>query len=214
METADTSREPEHFAPRPRPLDLNAFVTGNISRRGAPRGELGFLKPVMRRAFLDRHALRYREEMRLGEDYELYVRALLAGARYTVIESCGYGAVVRSNSLSGQHRTKDLEALCNAERAILATGDVPSTAEGALRRHFRQVSDKHALRHFLDTKRESGAGAAFAYAVSNPAAMPAIAGGIVRDKLDAARRRMRPKAQAPESDGLRYLLPVASTDAS
>jgi succinoglycan biosynthesis protein ExoU len=209
METADPSRRPAAFAPCPRPLDLAAFVDGNISRRGAPRGELGFLKPVMRRSFLETHGLSYREDMRLGEDYELYVRALIAGARYTVIESCGYGAVVRANSLSGQHRTKDLEVLHAAERAILAGGNIPSEAAGPMRRHCRQIGRRHALRHFLDRKREGGAGAALTYALQNPAAVPAIAGGIVRDKLEAAKRRARP--QAPQG-GLRYLLPASSTD--
>ncbi len=205
METADPSHPPEDFAPNPRPLDLEAFVLGNLSRRGAPRGELGFLKPVMRRAFLDAHDLRYREDMRLGEDYELYVRALIAGARYTVIESCGYGAIVRANSLSGQHRTKDLETLFEAERTILSTSNVPPHAVNALRRHCRQIGRRHALRHFLDRKREGGAGAALAYALENPAALPAITGGILRDKLHAAHRRVRPGQPEPQR-GLRYLL--------
>lgn len=207
MEEADPARQPDDFAPHPRRLGLTDFILGNISRRGAPRGELGFLKPVMRRAFLDAHDLRYREDMRLGEDYELYVRALLAGARYTVIESCGYGAVVRADSLSGQHRTKDLEALHEAERTILAAGNVPSEAAEAMRRHCRQIGQRHALRHFLDRKREGGAGAALAYAVENPSAMPAIAGGILRDKLAAVRQRMLRAPQARQ-DGLRYLLPA------
>ena len=214
MEKADLSEQPARFAPHPRRLDLKTFVLGNISRRGAPRGELGFLKPVMRRAFLDAHGLRYREEMRLGEDYEFYVRALIKGARYTVIESCGYGAVVRANSLSGQHRTRDLEALRDAERRILATGNVPPDAAAVMRRHCRQIGSRHALRRFLDRKREDGAGAALAYAVANPSAVPAIAGGILRDKLDAARRRVRPEKRAAQGDGLRYLLPVPSADAS
>ncbi|MCR6498290.1 glycosyltransferase family 2 protein [Shinella sp. CPCC 101442] len=205
MEKADPAHAPVDFAPRPRPLHLKDFVLGNISRRGAPRGELGFLKPVMRRAFLDAHALRYREDMRLGEDYELYVRALIAGARYTVIESCGYGAVVRANSLSGQHRTKDLETLFEAERSILAAGNVPPQAESAMRHHCRQIGRRHALRHFLDRKRDDGASAALAYALTNPSAIPAIAGGIFRDKLDAAHRRVRPRPSAPQH-GLRYLL--------
>lgn len=212
MDEADLCRAPARFAPRPRRLDLKSFVLGNISRRAAPRGELGFLKPVMRRAFLDTHGLRYREDMRLGEDYELYVRAFLKGARYTVIESCGYGAVVRANSLSGQHRTKDLEALRDAERTILATGTVPPDAAGVMRRHCRQVGARHALRHFLDSKRERGAGAALAYALGNPSSVPAIAGGILRDKLDAAGRRVRPRKAATGS-GLRYLLPVPARDA-
>jgi succinoglycan biosynthesis protein ExoU len=199
-ETPDLTQQPARFAP---------FILGNISRRGAPRGELGFLKPVMRRAFLDAHDLRYREDMRLGEDYELYVRALVKGARYTVIESCGYGAVVRANSLSGQHGTKDLEALRDAERAILASGEVPAEAVGVMRRHCRQIGDRYALRHFLDSRREQGAGAALAYAFGNPTAMPAIAGGILCDKIDAARRR--PSRQpTQQGGGLRYLLPTTS----
>ncbi len=207
MEEADPARRPDDFAPQPRRLGLTDFILGNISRRGAPRGELGFLKPVMRRAFLDAHDLRYREDMRLGEDYELYLRALIAGARYTVIESCGYGAVVRADSLSGQHRTHDLKILHAAERAILSAGNVPPEAAGAMRRHCRQIGRRHALRHFLDRKRENGAGAALAYAAGNPSALPAIAGGILRDKLAAARRRMRPTPPAPR-EGLRYLLPA------
>jgi succinoglycan biosynthesis protein ExoU len=205
MEKPDPSHPPADFAPRPRQLDLKDFVLGNISRHGAPRGELGFLKPVMRRAFLDAHNLHYREEMRLGEDYELYVRALIAGARYTVIESCGYGAVVRPNSLSGQHRTQDLEMLLEAERSILSAGQVPPMAVGAMRHHCRQIGRRHALRHFLDRKRAGGAAAAFAYALENPIAMPAVIGGIVRDKLDAVHRRVRPHQPAPQR-GLRYLL--------
>lgn len=212
MENADMSRQPEQFAPRPRRLDLKAFVLGNISRRGAPRGELGFLKPVMRRAFLDAHGLRYREEMRLGEDYELYVRALVNGARYTVIESCGYGAVVRANSLSGRHRTKDLEALRDAERKILATGNVPPDAAAVMCQHCRQITNRHALRRFLDRKRENGTGAALAYALGNPSAAPAIAGGILRDKLDVVRRRILPERRPAHGGGLRYLLPVPSAD--
>jgi succinoglycan biosynthesis protein ExoU len=97
-------------------LDLATFVDGNISKRGVRRGEIGFLKPVMRRGFLDKHALRYREDMRLGEDYDLYIRALANGARYKVIHSCGYGAVVRGDSLSGSHRTEDLRRLYEADR--------------------------------------------------------------------------------------------------
>ncbi len=205
MEKADPAHPPADFAPNPRRLDIEAFVLGNISRRGAPRGELGFLKPVMRRAFLDSHDLRYREDMRLGEDYELYVRALIAGARYTIIESCGYGAIVRANSLSGQHRTKDLETLFEAERTILSAGNVPPQAAEALRRHCRQIGRRHALRHFLDRKRKGGASAALAYALENPANLPAITGGIFRDKLEAAHRRVRPRQPVPQAR-LRYLL--------
>ncbi|TIR80094.1 MAG: glycosyltransferase family 2 protein, partial [Mesorhizobium sp.] len=91
------------FAPEPQFLDFERFIEGNISRRRLLRGELGFLKPVISRAFLDRHGLRYDENLRLGEDYELYARAVARGARFKIIKSCGYGAIVRADSLSGRH---------------------------------------------------------------------------------------------------------------
>lgn len=192
------------FAAEPRFLDLAGFVDGNISRRGAARGEIGFLKPVMRRAFLDAHGLAYDENLRLGEDYDLYARALLKGARYKVVHGCGYGAVVRADSLSGRHRTADLKRLYEADRAILALPDARGTAEAALLRHERHMRARYELRHFLDIKAERGLARAGLHALARPAALPAIVGGVAADKLHAFRTRIGPpgaKAALP-----RYLL--------
>ena len=71
------------------------FVEGNLSQKGAARCELGFLKPVMRRAFLERHGLRYDPQLRLGEDYDLYTRCLMKGARFALSHRVGYRAEVR-----------------------------------------------------------------------------------------------------------------------
>ncbi|WFU12455.1 glycosyltransferase family 2 protein (plasmid) [Rhizobium sp. CB3090] len=199
----------DHFDPKPRFLDLIAFVEGNISKRGVRRGEIGFLKPLMRRSFLDAHGLRYNEALRLGEDYDLYARALAKAARYKVIHSCGYGAIVRSNSLSGRHRTEDLYRLCEADRAILAGGGLSSADAAAIRRHERHVRSRYELRRFLDIKGQSGLAAAASYALGNPAAIPAIAGGILADKTE----RFRKSGDAPiahsGTNGLRYLLQAA-----
>jgi succinoglycan biosynthesis protein ExoU len=196
--------EIERFVAGPFFLDLTGFVRGNISTRGAERGEIGFLKPVMRRAFLADHGLSYREEMRLGEDYDLYTRALVEGARYKVIHNCGYGAVVRPNSLSGRHRTEDLKRLYEADRAILATSkSLPPQAVAALNRHESHVRAKYELRRFLDHKAGAGLAVAGARALANPLALPAIAAGIVSDKLAAfGSRRARPENSEP----FRYLL--------
>jgi succinoglycan biosynthesis protein ExoU len=74
-------------------LDLEGFVLGNVTRWGRLRKELGFLKPLMRRSFLDFHGLRYDEGLRLGEDYALYAQALALGARFLVTSDCGYVSV-------------------------------------------------------------------------------------------------------------------------
>jgi succinoglycan biosynthesis protein ExoU len=198
--------EPEipHFPAEPRFLDLRGFIEGNISKRGKARGEIGFLKPVMRRAFLDSHKLRYREELRLGEDYDLYARALVKGARYKIVHGCGYGAVVRPNSLSGRHRTLDLKRLYEADRAILASPDLPNEAKNLLRLHERHIRGRYELRNFLDMKVNSGLVSAGLAALMSPQSLPAIAGGIAADKLDAFRMRRNPVSDKPMPP--RYLL--------
>uniref|UniRef100_A4WTZ7 Glycosyl transferase, family 2 n=1 Tax=Cereibacter sphaeroides (strain ATCC 17025 / ATH 2.4.3) TaxID=349102 RepID=A4WTZ7_CERS5 len=180
-------------------LDAEAFALGNLAQ-GVRRGELGFLKPVMSRAFLARHGLRYDERMWLGEDFDLYMRMLLLGARFGLIRSVGYVAVERGASLSGRHRTADLAALESACRAHLDL-PAPPSARAAMRRHLQQVRAKLLLRQFLDRKAEAGIAAALGFALSPPARFLPIARGVARDKLAALRP---PSAPRPE----RLLLPV------
>ena len=199
----------DHFDAKPRFLDLVAFVEGNISKRGVRRGEIGFLKPLMRRSFLDAHGLRYNETLRLGEDYDLYVRALAKGARYKIIHSCGYGAVVRSDSLSGRHRTEDLRRLYQADRTILAKGGLSPADAAVIRRHEQHIRDRYELRHFLDIKSQAGLLSAATYALSHPFAVPAIAGGILADKTERFRKRGGAPIAHSGANGLRYLLQAA-----
>ncbi len=204
----------EDFPAAPRSLSLSEFIRGNISKRGVRRGEIGFLKPVMRRSFLDEHGLRYREDLRLGEDYDLYVRALIKGARYRIIHSCGYGAVVRGDSLSGSHRTLDLKRLYEADRAILSEAGLPPEARALIGEHERHIRGRYELREFLDIKRQSGAKAALLYAAGHPLAIPAIAGGIFADKTERFRRRSEAAPAALGGSGaLRYLLEPPSAAA-
>ncbi|MDQ0322503.1 succinoglycan biosynthesis protein ExoU [Pararhizobium capsulatum DSM 1112] len=192
--------------PDPKLIDLKTFVEGNISKSGVRRGEIGFLKPLMRRAFLDENGLRYREDLRLGEDYDLYARALAAGARYKVIHSCGYGAVVRGNSLSGSHRTEDLRRLYEADRAILSQAPLSNEERRIIRQHEQHIRARYELRHFLDLKKSQGFAHALSYAVRHPAALPAIAGGIFADKSQRFRRPPEAPVALGGTGKLRYLL--------
>ncbi|MBB3978326.1 succinoglycan biosynthesis protein ExoU [Rhizobium azooxidifex] len=194
------------IAPQPRLLDLKGFIEGNISKRGVQRGEVGFLKPLIRREFLDRNELRYHEQLRLGEDYDLYARALAHGARYKIIHSCGYGAVVHGNSLSSSHRTEDLRRLYEADRAILALPGLSREERALIERHERHIRARYELRHFLDLKNQHGKGRALAYAATHPAALPAIAGGILLDKTDRFRRKAAAPAALGGTGAVRYLL--------
>lgn len=191
---------PARFEPQEHFLQLSEFVEGNISKRGVERGETGFLKPVIRRSFLDEHKLRYVEAMRLGEDYELYVRALALGARYKVIRNCGYGAIVRGDSLSGRHRTEDLRQLYEADKRILETCALNPQETALLKEHERHIREKFELRDFLDAKARGGMAGALKHALQRPIAVPMIAKGIWLDKT--ARYRSKPKQVAD----IRYLL--------
>jgi len=211
VDQRDAAAEPDavEFAAAPRFLNLAEFVDGNISQRGVRRGEMGFLKPVMRRAFLERNRLRYREDLRLGEDYDLYVRALARGGRYKIVHSCGYGAVVRPDSLSGRHRTEDLRRLYEADLAILQSETLDGEAKAAIARHASEIAARHALRGFLDVKASAGMAAAGIHALARPRALPAIMGGILRDKLDAFAARVSPGTPPA---GPRYLLAASPVD--
>lgn len=171
------------FRPNPRFLGLAEFVAGNISQPGRPRGELGFLKPVISRAFLDGAGLRYDSALRLGEDYDLYARALAAGANFKLVDTCGYGAIVRADSLSGQHRTDDLRRLADADLAILSLPGLPVAAQTQLRRHQRHVRAKYRLRNFLDVKARGGVLGAVLHGLRRPHELPDIVAGVARDKL-------------------------------
>ena len=126
----------------PDQVTLTEFVLGNVSERGRHRREMGFLKPLMRRAFLQQHGLRYDEAVRLGEDYLLYTDALAQGARFRLVPAAGYVAVMRGNSLSGRHSRQDLEALLRGDLRLAALPNLQAAERDALQRHCRHIDGK------------------------------------------------------------------------
>jgi succinoglycan biosynthesis protein ExoU len=120
------------------PLSFEAFVLGNL---GALRGPLdfGFLKPLMRRSFLDAHGLRYRQELRLGEDYEMYARALALGAQFMLAPPAGYVSVERAGSLSRDHGEEELRRLRDCDEELALIRPLRPADRRALTRHTASV---------------------------------------------------------------------------
>lgn len=183
-----------------RTLTLGGLLEGSISKRTARRGELGFLKPVVRRAFLDTHGLRYDEALRLGEDVALYTRMLAAGAKFLTVARCGYVAVERRTSLSGSHATADLAALLGAVDAWAAEAQLIAADRAVLKRYRAELSANFRHRRLLDDKRERGLPRALARLLDEPPTAPLVVLRILRDKLAG------PTAPAP-APAVRYLLP-------
>ena len=122
----------------PRRVDFPEFVASNVSRN-RQRAELGFMKPLIRRSFLQEHHLCYQEQMRLGEDYEFYARALGNGGRLLLVPAQGYVSVVRQNSLSGRHTIDDLRNLRDCDHQLLQDFPLNKRGQRALRRHYLSV---------------------------------------------------------------------------
>ncbi|XUU60706.1 glycosyltransferase family 2 protein [Erythrobacter sp. HA6-11] len=171
--------------PRTRKIDLAEFARRNISKRGADRSELGFLKPLMRREFLEKNNLVYNEQLRLGEDFILYAEALEKGAKFLLAEACGYGAIERSGSLSGNHSSDDLAALTTASREIMS-GLPRGLAKDLMQQHAAALDAKVAHRRFLDRKRSEGLLPATARLARSPNQLFSVASNIAKDKLSPA----------------------------
>jgi succinoglycan biosynthesis protein ExoU len=124
---------------KPSAISLEQFVRGNISQRGRLRRELGFIKPLIRRSFLQHHALRYDQALRLGEDYALYARALAVGARFLLVPTAGYVSTVRANSLSARHFKRDLELLRDSDCRLMSAEQLTPSERRAVSAHYWSI---------------------------------------------------------------------------
>lgn len=177
-------------------ISLAFFIAANTHGSRGERGELGFIKPVMRRAFLEQHQLRYGEALRLAEDYILYVRLLAAGAAFRLVDPRGYFAVHRANSLSGQHSTADLGALVQADRHLLADLDLNRDARAALGRHCRAVHKEWAWRRMIDAVRGRDLRSIAALVLEPPAVSLSVLGKLLEQLWLRSRRRLAFRARA------------------
>lgn len=171
IRVADGAPAPD-FTPgafTPEALDFEHFVLGNLSLDDGPL-DLGFLKPLMRRAFLEAHQLQY-ENLRLGEDYALYGAALLHGARFLVGGAAGYISVEREGSLSNRHSAEDLRRMRDCDAGFAAIRPLSASEQRALRRHWTRVDCRLQWQSLIDAVKARDAGAALATFHSPPAAL-------------------------------------------
>lgn len=133
-------------------LEIREFVRRNVADPAFPDANYGFLKPLMRRAFLDRHVIRYDESVRFAEDFALYAHCLRAGAGWWMMPQPLYRYLVRRNSLTQVQTVHDLGKLRGVQRVML---DEAVRAEDGdlirlIRRHMRVVDRCYHYRAFTD----------------------------------------------------------------
>jgi succinoglycan biosynthesis protein ExoO len=175
-------------------LTAEALIKSDMPAGG--RWSLGYLKPLMRRRFLNEYGLRYAEDLRFAEDFNLYLRALFCGARFVLYPESHY--VYRQTPASAS-RTEMLlprmarHAVSSSQR-LRAIVTQPGSAE------LRATLDEHAQRWSLvlwfEQVKHAIADRQFLQAIRLLLKRPTSAGRIIRFAGDRA--RMRRTAASPE----------------
>lgn len=155
-------------------LPTDEFVRQNITKYAGFRREIGYLKPLMRMDFLRRKGLFYDEGMRLSEDYEFYVRSHIEGARWQIIDPCGYIAVNRQGSLSNAVAASALKTIREADTALMRTPGLGADVRRAIGEHREYVTTDLAWMNLIEAvkaRRPAAALATFGYSPAVTAAL-------------------------------------------
>ncbi|VVT10125.1 glycosyltransferase family 2 protein [Rhizobium sp. EC-SD404] len=138
---------PDELSRRDR-LDLAAFIAGN---RMFDRGySLGYMKPMLRRDFVEMHGLRYDTSLRIGEDYILIASALANGALCVVDPRPGYVYHIREGSISRVLEQRHVHAMLSADEAFVASHHLDDRAREAQARRTRSLQEAASFLRLVD----------------------------------------------------------------
>ncbi|MDO5503220.1 MAG: glycosyltransferase family 2 protein [Actinomycetia bacterium] len=111
-------------------LNLEQFVRGSRPLRSWSEA-LGYLKPILRRDFVETHALRYDSDLKIGADFYFLARALHFAGAAAVEPHGGYHYTIYPDSVSAHMGADHVEAMIEADAAIQASLDLTSSERDA-----------------------------------------------------------------------------------
>lgn len=150
-------------------LDLAAFIAGN---RMFDRGySLGYMKPVLRRAFVEEHGLRYDTSLRIGEDYIFVASALAKGALCVVEPRPGYVYHIREGSISRVLERRHVEAILRADEAFVRSHELDGPAWEAQSRRTRSLHEAASFLRLVEDIKALAPIRAFRTALKHPRAV-------------------------------------------
>ena len=182
--------------------DLRGFVLGNISRKGRHRKELGFLKPLIRRSFLEKHRLRYDETLRLGEDYVFYARLLALGAHFRIVPACGYVSVIRSGSLSDKHSKQDLERLRDIDCVLEGLPGLSGAERATIRKHQESVDARVQWLEVIEATKARDASRILRAYRRSPHVAQYISARLGEQLFERTAKRLKAFTKAPKGNRL------------
>lgn len=155
--------------PTGRPLALAEFVDSNTPLKR--RYNLGYLKPVFSRAFLQRERIAYDETLRIGEDYLFLADCLAAGARCIFDGEAGYRYRVGHVSTSHRLHHARVEAMRQADRRFAERWRLDLATRAALRRRDRALRSVSAFAASVEAIKEGKIGSALMALARSPEAI-------------------------------------------
>ena len=143
-------------------ISLADFIAANLMFERT--FSFGYMKPIFERAFLEDHALRYDETLRVGEDYILLASALAEGGRCVVEPSVGYSYHVRTGSISRVLELQHVASMLAADATFLRDHQLDASARAAQARRTRSLEEAAAflvlVQHLKDRAPLKAVGAA------------------------------------------------------
>ncbi|WGF88561.1 glycosyltransferase family 2 protein [Marinivivus vitaminiproducens] len=166
-----------------RPMAMAEYMAHE--RLGQDRPPIGFIQPVMRRAFLERHGIRYPETIGCGEDSFFVGVGLAHGAVLWTTGEAYYRYSVRTNSLSMTHNPEVLAGLERQTRQLIEA--VGGLADPVSLRLMRERADGlgrlcayRRFTHALKTRRYGKAALLAIGSVSPPDMIRHLSATIMR----------------------------------
>ncbi|WP_245516803.1 MULTISPECIES: glycosyltransferase family 2 protein [unclassified Mesorhizobium] len=150
-------------------ISLADYIAGNVVFES--RFNLGYLKPIFQRRFLDENRLRYDEQLRIGEDYILLASALASGGRCVVEPTTGYIYHIRTGSISRVLELHHVEAMAKADAAFAAANVMDESAKTAFARRGRSLRKAASFLSLVQHIKARAPLKAIRTALSDPAAV-------------------------------------------
>ncbi|WP_176473185.1 glycosyltransferase family 2 protein [Sphingomonas lenta] len=158
----------------------------------------GLLKPVVSRAFLNAHTIRYPTEIRYAEDFHFFMRVLLAGGKGVLVHEPFYlytlPRSMASSAVSGGTRTvpRHADRLWIADTLLALHGDAaPPETRAALHRYRRSMRTLGEGHRVHDLWRSGRRARALLLAATRPLAVLSYGWTLPRAKRLRARLRGR-----------------------
>ncbi len=167
-------------------IDAAGYAESNIVLKSG--AQLGYLKPIFRRALLGTSA--YEETLRIGEDADLVLRLLIEGARMRVYPEIGYRYRKHARSISHRLTPGTIEPMLAALDRLDPGRD--ERLRRALARQRSALLDARAFADLVVGLKARDLGAVLSAATRRPGSLL-----LLRDPMGA--RLARGRARAPQA---------------